>query len=455
MSSVREMKDRAADRFRGQKYREAAELLESLVKLEPGDLGHRLRLGDVYRKLGDAKRAIEAYQHVGRKFAEQGQALKAISAFKLILEMEPAHESAKHELSEVTVKRFPTPAGVPAVTRPPGPAAQRREPAPPLVDLIAGDVETELPQRPQPVVLSPPTMAKPGKAGFGPVAPVATDQFINLPAIPAGQLPPPPPIPLFEDLPPEAMVGFVTRLVHRLCAAGDTVIEQGEPGHSLFIIVEGAVKVVRRMPDGKQLELARLGEGSFFGEMALLSGAPRLASVVALEDTEVLEVSDGVLRELVQDHPAVATSLKKFYRDRLIAHAMAVSPLFKGQDAGQREAILSQFKMRQAPPDHTFLQEGEPADGMYLVLHGQVRVTQRKDAGRLVEVARLHEGDLFGLASLLAGRPAAASVVAVGPVLVLKLPARGFQSMLVEHPHLIELATASERPASNSGLAFV
>jgi len=56
--------------------------------------------------------------------------------------------------------------------------------------------------------------------------------------------------------------------------------------------------VYKAGPEGKEITLAHLGEGAFFGEMALLSGAPRTANVVAEEESEILEVTDTLLREL-------------------------------------------------------------------------------------------------------------------------------------------------------------
>src|SRR5882762_3614773 len=103
-------------------------------------------------------------------------------------------------------------------------------------------------------------------------------------------------VPLFDDLPEDAFVALVNRLRYHRHGAGHLIIREGEPGRSFFIIVEGKVRVYKAGADGKEITLAHLGEGAFFGEMAMLSGAPRTANVVSEEETEILEVTDTVLR---------------------------------------------------------------------------------------------------------------------------------------------------------------
>src|SRR5450631_4445962 len=100
-----------------------------------------------------------------------------------------------------------------------------------------------------------------------------------------------PKAPLFSDLSSEAFVELVERCPLRHFAAGERILQQDAPGEAFYIICEGQV-VVRREEGVEIFQLARLSEGDFFGEMALMCGAPRVASVDALVDgTLVLEIS--------------------------------------------------------------------------------------------------------------------------------------------------------------------
>jgi len=243
-------------------------------------------------------------------------------------------------------------------------------------------------------------------------------------------------VPLFDDLPQDAFVALVNRLGYHRHGAGHLIIREGEPGRSFFIIVEGRVRVYKAGADGKEITLAHLGEGAFFGEMAMLSGAPRTANVVSEEETEILEVTDTVLRELATKYPQVVNSLKNFYRQRLLNNVMAISPLFKDFDPAQRKALVEKFRMRQAAPEEKVIAEGKSTDGLYVVLHGVVDVTVEQR-----QVARLKEGEIFGEMSLLSRDPASATVTAKSNAILLRLPRDSFQELVVTHPQILELVS--------------
>jgi CRP-like cAMP-binding protein len=243
-------------------------------------------------------------------------------------------------------------------------------------------------------------------------------------------------VPLFDDLSQDAFVALVNRVGYHRHAAGQVIIREGDPGRSFFIIVEGKVRIYKSGADGNEITLAHLGEGAFFGEMALLSGAPRTAHVIAEEDTEILEVTDSVLRELATRYPQVISSLKNFYRQRLLNNVMAISPLFKDFDPSQRKGIVEKFRMRQAAPGEKVIAEGKSSDGLYVVLHGVMQVTVQQR-----EIALLKEGEIFGEMSLLTRQPASATVAAQTNAILLRLPRDNFQELVVTHPQILALVS--------------
>lgn len=247
-------------------------------------------------------------------------------------------------------------------------------------------------------------------------------------------------VPLFDDLSQAAFVELVNRLGYQRHMPGELIIREGDPGSSFFIIVEGKVRIFKLGADEREITLAHLGEGAFFGEMALLSGAPRTANVVAEEETEILEVTDVVLRELAEKHPQVIRSLKNFYRQRLLNNVMAISPLFKDFDPAERKSIVEKFRMKQADDGEVLIAEDTNSDGLYVVLHGGVQVA-RNDGPEPVELARLKEGDIFGEMSLLTRQPATATVTSVGSSILLRLPRESFQELVVTHPQILELVS--------------
>ncbi|HEY6909515.1 MAG TPA: cyclic nucleotide-binding domain-containing protein [Myxococcales bacterium] len=572
---VRKLKDEVADHLKKARFEKAAAVLEQLIAAEPKDMSHRLKLGDTLRRAGDGQRAIAAWQHAARFYADEGQLIKAIGAVKLVLEIEPRNQEAQRQLAEMNDRRMGKvtleSAGLAEkpVAKPLHPAAieldagpsEARAPAQPAddeplelddrraggpmeaIDLPPPDFGSELELDTSPPRAATITARIPGSRGRGratldpppssrelppeldpdlssqPAEQLPEDAILgqaeDLPAQPQDErVPPPEPepsppapretfsfsgeieiedespragakeaggpiadllsgvtaeiavvrkeedldaafdraapaaarrvpvkkVPLFDDLSQDAFVELVNKVGYHRHPAGERIIRDGDPGRSFFVIVEGKVRVSKRTKDGNELTLAHLGEGAFFGEMALLSGAPRTANVVAEEDTELLEVTDVVLRQLATKYPQVINSLKNFYRQRLLNNVMAISPLFKDFDPSERKAIVEKFRMKRATAGEVLIREGSNSDGLYVVLHGAVQVSTRKD-GKEIELARLSEGEIFGEMSLLTRKPATATVSSRGNVLVLRLPRENFQELVVTHPQILELVS--------------
>jgi len=243
-----------------------------------------------------------------------------------------------------------------------------------------------------------------------------------------------PTIPLFSDLPREAFIELFERCPLRRFDEGERIIEQGSRGDAFYVICEGAARVFR-MDAGQRQELATLESGTFFGEMALLSGAARTASVEsAVEDTQLLEISAGVLAELSRNHPQVAQALKKFCRQRMLTNVMNTSELFRLFGRKDRRALVERFRSRDVERGTVVIRDGDVTDGLYVVLSGEVDV--RKD-GHLLTL--LKEGDVFGEISLLQKTPATATVTATRHTTLLRLPRADFDALISSHPQILAL----------------
>src|SRR6202163_2262300 len=95
----------------------------------------------------------------------------------------------------------------------------------------------------------------------------------------------------FKNLTPIELTQIAEHMVKRHYMPGEIIIREGEVGHELFLVSEGAVQVERSGG-----EVARLGPGEFFGELALMSGAPRNATVIAADPLETYVLEEGDFR---------------------------------------------------------------------------------------------------------------------------------------------------------------
>ena len=122
---------------------------------------------------------------------------------------------------------------------------------------------------------------------------------------------------LFYDL-SEKELGYISsRMIAKKFETGNLIFMENSEGEKCFFVAEGSVKVTRLSEDGKEVILAMLNKGEFFGEMALLDGESRSANVIALENTEVLTLNREDFLSVLQDYPQIAIQLLKEMAHRL------------------------------------------------------------------------------------------------------------------------------------------
>ena len=129
--------------------------------------------------------------------------------------------------------------------------------------------------------------------------------------------------------------------VRHIFAPGETVIRAGEPGSSMFVVHSGRVRV-QVNENGRPRPVATLNEGDFFGEMALFTGEPRTANVVALEETEVLEIEHAAMKRVFETNPDLVESLSFIITERRKGLATQVEADHGIED--ESDGILSAIK---------------------------------------------------------------------------------------------------------------
>jgi HEAT repeat protein/ATP/ADP translocase len=123
-------------------------------------------------------------------------------------------------------------------------------------------------------------------------------------------------IPMFSRLAPEDLEKIAEVAVEQLFPAGTAICREGEPGDSLYVIVQGTVKVLKKS-DSDQTLLAVRGEGEFVGEMAILESTMRFASLQADTDVRILVLEGGAFKAILRDRPEVAISVLQHMSRRL------------------------------------------------------------------------------------------------------------------------------------------
>ena len=124
-------------------------------------------------------------------------------------------------------------------------------------------------------------------------------------------------IPFFSPLSADERKKLADEATLHVFNAGEIIIREGDPGRSIYVILDGQVRVFTRDHHGEELELAVLEASQFFGEMSFLTGKPRSGSVMAQDTSVIVELSYTSMRRVVKEHPTVKKVLVEYYQQRL------------------------------------------------------------------------------------------------------------------------------------------
>jgi CRP-like cAMP-binding protein len=413
---LRRLKDEAAQAVEKGKWRKAAELYDQLAAAVPEDPSFLHRGGEAYRRLGRQSDAIARLARGAALYAQKGFLLKAIAACKIVLEIEPQHTDTQRQLAALCAEqRRQSRPVLGAGAR----GAQALAPGQPLASLPLGKVLPDTRELEPHVV----ELAAAEPPDWEPM-PLSGTQVL-------------PKTPLFSALGEPELRRLIERSRLVRVTPGELVFAQGDPGDALYVVAQGEVAVSYATGSGPDIELARLGDGAFFGEIALLCDHPRSATVRAVRPAELIAIGRDVVAELTALSPEALSLMVRFVRDRLLDTLLTTSPLFAQFSPADRQSLAARFRFLEIESGHTMVVQDERSPGLYVIAAGRCAVSRSGEP-----VAALGPGDLFGEASLLSHQPASASVRTQGKCYLLELARAAFAEVIVTHPPVLEYAHA-------------
>jgi CRP-like cAMP-binding protein len=249
------------DRFLAKKeYDKALEAIKKELWKNPDQLNLRLRQAEILDLQGKRHKAIFIYRDIAESQARDGFYARAIAVYKKVLRLDP-EQNVHSEMARLIEED----------RRSKEVSQERRE--------MASALEEE--------------------------AATADQELKELQASK-----------LFSSFEREALMEILASTELRSFDEGDIVVTEGEGGSSLFLIVDGKVKVFTRTETGSNVPLAELGPGDFFGEVSLLTGKPRTATITASTEVNAIELDRANLDRIVEGHPEVRQVLEDFYEKR-------------------------------------------------------------------------------------------------------------------------------------------
>jgi len=395
---------------------EAIGLVAEAVRLTPED--HRARVLAA-RILGRKKRfdaAVAAYLVAAKLVMTRGYPLAAIAFAKEALILAPKRPEVLAFLEMIHARIAGQPSGK-RVEVPPPVAPRPTDPNSPDAITALKD-EALLLEKLEEVASKPVTLnVKPEASG----------------------------VPMFSEITVAGFLPLVEALELKQLGPGEALVDQGEVGNALYLVVSGELGVTR-----SGVLLATLGPGALVGEMALITEQPRSASVVARGLVEVMCIERAHVEAVAREHPMITQELVDFARRRLLRNLLVTSPLFATLDADERLRVLRGFTSRVVPEGTKIIERGTAPTGLFVIATGEVKVTTADAEGDDVELATLGDGEVLGEIGLIEGGLTTATAVSTRKTVLLHLPRESFAAFVARPQIAAYLSALScERQQSN------
>lgn len=408
-----------------EEFDDALHLYDELDSLESTEPRWPHRKGDLYRRIGHSDAACTSYAIAVERYSALGFVARAAALAKLIVRLDPSREAVLSRVDAEPAKALHR--------QERGERAPLKERALPLVAKESAEDEVRF------VDVGNETMDL-DLSGLELVDETALNEddliFLDDPHD-VGEKPRRrksedlarlPAMPLFAEIPSEALSLLLIECSLVELQKDDLLVRKDEVADALYVICEGEAEV---QSDARHKRV-RIHEGDVVGESCLLDDVKRQADVRAVGPLSALRISKTTLDTTVNAHPEVGHVLEELLSRRLVANFLHTSPMFAAFDSDSRQQLARLFELRSASFGTRLLEKGKRSDGVYIVLLGQLAVSDDL----------LGPGGIVGQRSLLVHEPSANTVECVTDAMLLRLPRERFTELASMYPPV--LATLTE-----------
>jgi CRP-like cAMP-binding protein len=392
--SVADLRNKAKRAVLDGKYPQARDLFAQVHEQDPSDIRSFAKLAEMKEKTGDTKGAIQDYIQIASTYAEQGFVVQAIAINKIILRLDPLQTDVKTKLQELS--------------------SERGE------DWATSTATAEsVSHRDNPLNMSSTARFKVG--------------FMRTP--------------LLSGLSGEELDAFIDSLELKEFSAGETIYHEGRDGEYLYLIGMGSVRLQTQLPNGQVRVYSHLQESDFFGEHAFMSHLKHDSTAVAETETGVLMLDRPTFEQWVAKYPQIMNTVEEFYRQRVLAKVLAVTPLFEGVPDNIRLLLAERFSLCRFNAGEVIVREGDQGETFYLIRSGRVLInTTKVDAtGGQLALGTMGPGSFFGEVSLLTNKPRTATVIAGQNVELMELTRENFNVIARRFPSVKKIVEAYQK----------
>lgn len=420
IKDITKLMDEAYKQFMKGKYEKALLLFQEVDKVRKKDLKIKMKIAECLQRLNRKEEALEKFLEIANEYYEKGFLPQAISLSKVLYDLNPKDERVGELIKKLT-----------------GGPSKKEEEKPPSSEEREEVIDIDLEEGEEAVEIERAEQIAPEKEEV--IQLEETQEEEKKEEVKEEKKPLKiPKILFFSYLSNDEFIDVLRRLNRLVFFEGETILEQGERAKSIYLLTQGEVKVVRKEENGEEKELKILKPGSFIGQYSFFAKTPLPASVIALSDCEILEISERHIKEISKKHPAVQEYVENLYRTNILVPTLSNIPLFKNLPPQDLKDIASKFENIKVEKGQHVIIEGKPGEAFYIIRSGEFMVTRGIGGGKRIKLAELKDGDFMGEISLLTGEKTTATVTAVKKSEVMKIDKEKFKELLLEYPTIME-----------------
>ncbi len=223
-------------------------------------------------------------------------------------------------------------------------------------------------------------------------------------------------------------------------AAGMLLYAQNDPSDAMHVLISGKLGVrLRRSDSAEDIEIDQHSANALVGELGLMTGRPRTASIYALTDCELYAIDETAFRRIVDQHGDIFSDIDSGVRPRwqrlLLAEILAEK--FGKLDYKLLHQLQSQLIWRQLRSGDTLIRAGESESSMFIVISGQLAYEQTEHATAMHQIQMIRRGETVGESALLTDGTRASTVIAVRDSDVVEMTREVFDAVSDDHPKLL------------------
>jgi len=222
-------------------------------------------------------------------------------------------------------------------------------------------------------------------------------------------------------------------------AKGKDLIKQGERADHVYIVMDGSLSVSIESDKGKTIQADNLGPGELIGEVAVVFGEKRTATVTANVKTTLLQIKEEDFLWLLQKFSSTLYAVKQIIYDRIKSNRVrsSITRLFDNIKTDELNAFVNNAKILEFDQGDTIYQYNEPSNDIYLLINGRLKERRHRE-DETETVREIFQGEFFGELDFLSGRNRTSSIYAQRRSLVVSIPASIFKKLQQESGYISE-----------------